>query len=102
MDRQMQLYWKAFEQLVSTDHILENDLNPIYHFDDQLVGGAIVDIGCGQTSPLIRYAEITDRRLIGIDNEPSQLVKLRSRMIEIAGVDNKEWELITCDLKHSQ
>ena len=98
----MQLYWKAFEQLVSTDHILENDLNPIYHFEDQLVDGAIFDIGCGQTSPLIRYAEITERRLIGMDNEASQLVKLRSRMAEIAGADNKEWELITGDLKHSQ
>ncbi|MCC8408606.1 class I SAM-dependent methyltransferase [Mucilaginibacter sp. UR6-1] len=102
MDRQMQLYWKAFDQLVSTDHIIDNDLNPIYHFEDQLVDGAIIDIGCGQTSPLIRYADITERRLIGIDNEPSQLVKLRSRMAEIAGADSKAWELITGDLMHSQ
>jgi len=29
MDRQMQLYWKAFEQLVSTEHIIDNDFNPV-------------------------------------------------------------------------
>jgi cyclopropane fatty-acyl-phospholipid synthase-like methyltransferase len=58
-------------------------------------------MGCGQTSPLIKYAGIAGRRLIGIDNEASQLVRLRSRMTEIAGADNKEWELITGDLQHN-
>jgi cyclopropane fatty-acyl-phospholipid synthase-like methyltransferase len=101
MDRQMQLYWKAYEKLVSTTHVIENDFNPVYHYEDQLVDGAIFDIGCGQTSPLITYAGITERRLIGIDNEASQLAKLRSRMVEIAGADDERWELITCDLQHS-
>ena len=101
MDRQMQLYWKAFEQLVSSTHIIDNDFNPVYHFEDQLVDGAIVDIGCGQASPLISYAGITERRLIGIDNEASQLVKLRSRMVEIAGADDERWELIAIDPLYS-
>ena len=97
----MQLYWEAFEELVSTTQVLKSDLNPIYQFEDQFVDGAFCDIGCGQTSPLIKYAGSTGRRLIGIDSEVSQLVKLRSRMAEIAGADDKKWELITVDLQHN-
>jgi len=41
MDRQMQLYWEAFEELVTTKDVLKADLNPIYHFEDQFVDGAI-------------------------------------------------------------
>lgn len=51
MDQQMQLDWEAFNELVSTEDVLKADFNPIYHFEDQFVDGAIVDIGCGQTSP---------------------------------------------------
>jgi len=100
MELQMQLYWEVFGEVFSTDDILKNDFNPVYRFDDQLVDGAILDIGCGQTSPLIQYADISDRRLIGIDNEVSQLEKLRSRMTEIAGAESEQWELITSDIQH--
>jgi hypothetical protein len=95
MELQMQLYWKVFGEVFSTDDILKNDFNPVYRFDDQLVDGAIIDIGCGQTSPLIQYADLSDRRLIGIDNEAFQLKKLRSRMTEIARAESEKWELIT-------
>lgn len=96
----MQLYWEVFGEVFSTDDILKNDFNPVYRFDDQLVDGAIVDIGCGQTSPLIQYADLSDRRLIGIDNEAFQLEKLRSRMTEIAGAESEKWELIISDIQN--
>lgn len=96
----MRLYWKAFGEVFSTDDILKNDFNPVYRFDDQLVDGAIIDIGCGQTSPLIQYADLSDRRLIGIDSEAFQLKKLRERMTEIAGAESEKWELITSDIQH--
>jgi cyclopropane fatty-acyl-phospholipid synthase-like methyltransferase len=100
MELQMQLYWEVFGEVFSTDDILKNDFNPVYRYDDQLVDGAIIDIGCGQTSPLIQYADLSDRRLIGIDDEAFQLNKLRSRMIEIAGAESEKWELITSDIQH--
>jgi cyclopropane fatty-acyl-phospholipid synthase-like methyltransferase len=100
MELQMQLYWKVYGEVFSTDDILKNDFNPVYRFDDQLVDGAIIDFGCGQTSPLIQYADVSDRRLIGIDNEAFQLEKLRSRMTEIAGAESEKWELITSDIQH--
>ena len=100
MELQMQLYWEVYGEAFSTDDIIKNDFNPVYRFDDQLVDGAIIDIGCGQTSPLIKYADLSDRRLIGIDNEAFQLEKLRSRMTEIAGADSEKWELITSDIQH--
>ena len=99
MDRQMQLFEEVFESLVSTQEILKDDRNPVYHFDDQLIDGAIIDIGCGQTSSLLRYAA-TGRRLIGIDSVQSQLNKLQSRMTEVAGFTSKEWELLKRDLRH--
>lgn len=95
----MQLYWEAFGELMTTTEVLKQDLNPVYYYDDQSVDGAIIDIGCGQTSPLIKYASTPGRKLIGIDNEGFQLKKLRSRMIVIAGQDSDEWELITCDMR---
>lgn len=99
MDRQMQLFEEVFESLVSTQEILKEDHNPVYRFDDQLIDGAIIDIGCGQTSSLLKYAA-SGRRLIGIDSEQSQLNKLRSRMTSIAGFPSKEWELLKRDLRH--
>jgi SAM-dependent methyltransferase len=100
MDRQMQIYWEAFDEVFSTADILKNDFNPVYQFDDQLVDGAIIDIGCGQTSPLIKYAGIPGRKLIGIDNEAFQLKKLRSRMTEMAGAASEEWALVSSDIQH--
>ncbi|MBS1520691.1 MAG: class I SAM-dependent methyltransferase [Bacteroidetes bacterium] len=99
MDRQMQVFEEVFESLVSTQEILKEDHNPVYRFDDQLIDGAIIDIGCGQTSSLLKYAA-SGRRLIGIDNEQSQLNKLRSRMTEVAGFTSREWELLKQNLQH--
>ena len=96
----MQIYWEAFDEVFSTADILKNDFNPVYQFDDQLVDGAIIDIGCGQTSPLIKYAGIPGRKLIGIDNEAFQLKKLRSRMTEMAGAASEEWALVSSDIQH--
>lgn len=98
----MKLYWEAFDELVLTNEILKYDHNPVYQYENQLIDGAIVDIGCGQSPILLKYAGVPGRKIIGIDSEEFQLEKLYNRLKDIPGYSPKQCELIASDIQHGQ
>ncbi|MGQ7855181.1 methyltransferase domain-containing protein [Pedobacter sp. WC2501] len=79
MDTQMRLYWEAYSETFTTDDLIRVMHNPLRDYENEFVNGAIVDIGCGQTSFLFDYIS-TNRKLIGIDNEQFQLDQLKNRL----------------------
>lgn len=79
MDEQMRLYWEAYSANYTTNDLIREIHNPLRHYEDEFVDGAIVDIGCGQTTFLFDYIN-TPRKLIGIDNDQHQLDLLKVRL----------------------
>lgn len=79
MDEQMRLYWEAYSENYTTDDLIRDMHNPLRHYENEFVDGAIVDIGCGQTTFLFDYIN-TSRKLIGIDNDQHQLDLLKVRL----------------------
>lgn len=79
MDAQMRLYWEAYSENFTTDDLIRRLHNPLRDYEDDFVDGAIIDIGCGQTTFLFDYIN-TNRRLIGIDNDQYQLDLLKNRL----------------------
>lgn len=79
MDIQMRLYWDTYFETFTTDDLIRVLQNPLRDYENEFVNGAIVDIGCGQTTFLFDYIN-TNRKLIGIDNEQFQLDHLRNRL----------------------
>lgn len=75
----MRLYWEAYYETFTTDEIIRILHNPLKDYEGEFVDGAIVDIGCGQTTFLLDYIA-TNRKLIGIDNDQFQLDLLRKRL----------------------
>ena len=82
----MRLYWEAYSETFTTDDLIRGLHNPLRDYENEFVDGAIVDIGCGQTTFLFDYIT-TNRKLIGIDNEQFQLDQLKNRLdaLTIAG-----------------
>lgn len=79
MDIQMRLYWEAYSETYTTDDLIRGLHNLMRDYEDEFVDGAIVDIGCGQTTFIFDYIN-TDRKLIGIDNDKYQLDLLKNRL----------------------
>jgi SAM-dependent methyltransferase len=79
MDVQMRLYWEAYSENYTTDDLIREINNPLRHYENEFVDGAIVDIGCGQTTFLFDYIN-TPRKLLGFDNDQHQLNLLRERL----------------------
>jgi len=79
MDIQMRLYWEAYSETFTTEDLIRGIHNPLRNYENEFVNGAIVDIGCGQTTFLFEYLN-TNRKLIGIDNEQFQLDQLKNRL----------------------
>lgn len=75
----MRLYWDAYSEVFTTDDLIRGLHNPLRDYQDEFVNGAIVDIGCGQTTFLFDYIS-TNRRLLGIDNDQYQLDFLKNRL----------------------
>lgn len=75
----MQLYWEAYFEVFTTDDLIRGLQNPLRDYENEFINGAIVDIGCGQTTFLFDYIN-TNRNLIGIDNDQYQLDLLKSRL----------------------
>ena len=89
MEDSLKLYWELVFEKVSTKEILRQLNNPIRQYEDEMVDGAIVDIGCGQSAFLLDFAS-TNREFIAIDNEQIQLDFLKKRVesLEAANIDN--------------
>ncbi|HEK22195.1 class I SAM-dependent methyltransferase [Mucilaginibacter sp.] len=86
MDTQMRLYWEAYSETFTTDDLIRVLHNPLRDYENEFVNGAIVDIGCGQTTFLFDYIS-TNRKLIGIDNEQFQLDQLKNRLDALPNID---------------
>jgi SAM-dependent methyltransferase len=86
MDIQMRLYWEAYSENFTTDDLIRGLHNPVRDYESEFVDGAIVDIGCGQTTFLFDYIS-TSRKLIGIDNDQYQLDLLKKRIDALPNKD---------------
>ncbi|QJD97693.1 class I SAM-dependent methyltransferase [Mucilaginibacter robiniae] len=88
MDIQMRLYWEAYSETFTTNDLIRTLHNPLRDYENEFVDGAIVDIGCGQTTFLLDYIN-TNRKLIGIDNDQYQLDLLKNRLDELRIANSK-------------
>ena len=82
----MRLYWEAYSENFTTDDLIRGFHNPLRDYENEFVDGAIVDIGCGQTTFLFDYIS-TNRKLIGIDNDQYQLDLLKNRLAALPNTD---------------
>jgi SAM-dependent methyltransferase len=96
MDDQMRLYLEAYSENFTTDDLIRVLHNPLRDYENEFVDGAIVDIGCGQTTFLLDYIN-TNRRLIGIDNDQYQLDFLKNRL-DALPITNANIELLNLTL----
>lgn len=71
--------------------------NLIKDYENELIQGPIVDLGCGNTSLLLNFLN-TDRELIAIDNEQFQLNLLKERILEIKDTIPNNWNFIELEL----
>lgn len=96
MDIQMRLYWEAYAETYTTDDLIRVLNNPLRHYENEFVDGAIVDIGCGQTTFLFDYIN-SNRKLIGVDNDQYQLDLLKNRLDALPNI-NANFELLNLAL----
>ncbi len=89
MDASMKLYWELVFEKQSTRELLRQLNNPVREYEQELIDGSILDIGCGQ-SPFLFDFMSTNRELIAIDNEQFQLDFLKKRVEKekLATIDN--------------
>lgn len=92
----MRLYWEAYSENFTTDDLIKVLHNPLRDYENEFVDGAIVDIGCGQTTFLFDYIN-TNRKLIGIDNDQYQLDFLKNRLGALP-ITNANIELLNLTL----
>lgn len=90
MDNSMKIYWKLYYTDFPVDKILRQTHNPIREYEDELIEGAIIDIGCGQSSFLLDFIN-TDREIIAIDSEQIQLDFLRNRVKSQKNAKLENW-----------
>lgn len=91
MDDSMKLYWELYFKNFPNDKIISQITNPIREYEDELIDGAIIDIGCGQ-SPILLDFSWMDREIIAVDNEQSQLNFLKQRALKIEDCNIDNWK----------
>lgn len=95
----MKLYWSLFYKKFSNKELLQDFNNPIREYENEMIDGVIVDIGCGQSLFLLDFAK-TDRKIIAIDNEQFQLDFLKKR-VESDYFDKIEnWDFLNKNFPH--
>lgn len=80
MDDSMKLYCELYFDSFSNEEIIQQTGNPIREYEEELIEGPIIDIGCGQSSYLLEFLN-TDREIYAVDNEQVQLDYLKKRVI---------------------
>jgi ubiquinone/menaquinone biosynthesis C-methylase UbiE len=94
MDESLKVFEKVFFEKVSNQKLLRQfNNNPIRQYEDELIDGAIVDIGCGQSPFLLDFAS-TDKELIAIDNEQFQLDFLNRRLEQQNPEKKDNWSFL--------
>lgn len=100
MLEEMKLHAKLYAERVSNSAILRHLHNPLREYEEEMIEGAIVDIGCGQSPFLLDFAN-TGRKLIAIDNEQIQLDYLKARVEQLDNADMATWQFCNQDFpKH--
>lgn len=82
MDEQMRLYWETVKENNPTDKLIRSTFNPVREFEDELIEGPILELGCGQSPYILDYCK-TGREIFAVDNDEYQLQELESRVSEI-------------------
>lgn len=93
MDSTMQLYWETAFKMMPNSYLL-NQANPIKEYKDELIDGAVLDIGCGQSGFLLEFAT-SDRELIAIDNDEMQLDFMKNRLLELCAENSNQWKFLS-------
>lgn len=93
MDAPTKLYWKLCFDKASTEGVIRDSHNPLWDYEDELIDGPVIDIGCGQSDILLGLAA-TDRNLLGLDAEPLQLQWLRQLALAQPGTNLENWRFI--------
>jgi SAM-dependent methyltransferase len=83
MNIELKLYYDLCRQLYSTAELVRKSFNPLREYDDEFMDGPVLDLGCGQSSFAIEYAE-KGREIYAVDNDASQLKMLQERIAEYA------------------
>jgi ubiquinone/menaquinone biosynthesis C-methylase UbiE len=86
MNEANRIYWELYFKNFSNDEIIRQTNNPIREYEDEMIEGPIIDIGCGQSSFLLEFSG-SDREIIAVDNEQFQLDFLKKR---VAKQDNSK------------
>ena len=91
MDDSMKLYWEIYFKNVPNEKVINQITNPIRGYEEELVDGAIIDIGCGQSPFLLDFSWM-DREIIAVDNEQSQLNFLKQRALKQDDCNIDNWK----------
>jgi len=92
MDEQMRLASETTFELFDTDLFLRHSYTPLRDFEDEMIEGPMLDIGCGQTTILLDYVT-SNRKLFALDNDEFQLTLLKQR-IEQLKQEKGNWEFL--------
>jgi SAM-dependent methyltransferase len=93
MDDSMKLYWELVFKRQPNNELLRQLNNPIHGYEKEMIDGAILDVGCGQSPFLLDFLS-TDRELIAIDNEQMQLDFLKKRVESEKSATLKNWSFL--------
>lgn len=92
MENSIKIYWELVFEMMSNALLIKH-ANPIREYEEELIDGAILDIGCGQSPFLLEYAA-SGRELIAIDNEELQLDFLEKRLTKISPDHSHKWSFL--------
>lgn len=98
----LELYYEAAAKIYSTQDILDSyKVSPLSLFDNQLIEGPVLDVGCGPASMLLCFSS-SGRDLYAVDNGESALTALRRRVDEVPDADLTKWHFMKSDVLHDQ
>jgi SAM-dependent methyltransferase len=101
MDESMKIYWKLYSEFFSNEAVLRNLSNPLREYENEFIDGAMIDIGCGQSSLLLDFSA-TGREMIAVDNEQMQLDYLKQRVINQATAKIDKWRFCLIDFPNEE
>lgn len=90
MDNSMKLYSELYFDAFPNAKMIQQTANPVREYEDELIEGPIIDIGCGQSSYLLEFIN-SDREIYAIDNEQLQLDYLKKRVIQEDKAKLNKW-----------
>jgi SAM-dependent methyltransferase len=86
----MKLYWQLHFEQFSNEDLLRDSTNPLWDYENELIEGPLLDIGCGQSEVLLRFAT-TARALYALDTVPLQLDLLKKRVLTQPSANLANW-----------